>query len=259
MALAGLILFAACANLGSLFAARAADRSREVALRLALGSKRSRILRTLLTEALLISLIGGTVGLVGSALLLRALSAWQPLPTAPLTVPVNPDANVYLFAVFLAVLSGLLFGVVPVRQVLRVSPYEVIKSGPLARTGRRISLRDILLVVQIAICAVLVTSSMVAIRGLVRSLDSNFGFEPNKALLVETDLNMAGYRNDDVPIMQKRMIDALQTVPGVQAVGSVDRPPLYYGANFTNVYTDKTSDLRPVECSGSCRHLQRIA
>ena len=75
MALAGLILLAACANLGSLFAARAADRSREVALRLALGSKRSRILRTLLTEALLISLIGGTVGLMGSALLLRALSA----------------------------------------------------------------------------------------------------------------------------------------------------------------------------------------
>jgi len=245
MALAGLILLAACANLGSLFAARAADRSREVALRLALGSKRSRILRTLLTEALLISLIGGTVGLMGSALLLRALSAWQPLPTAPLNVPVHPDANVYLFAVFLAVLSGLLFGVVPVRQVLRVSPYEVIKSGPLARTGRRISLRDILLVVQIAICAVLVTSSMVAIRGLVRSLNSNFGFGPNNALLVETAFNMAGYRNEDVPIMQRRMIDALQAVPGVQAVGSVDRPPLYYGANFTNVYTDKTSDLRP--------------
>ena len=245
MALAGLILLAACANLGSLFAARAADRSREVALRLALGSKRSRILRTLLTEALLISLIGGAVGLMASVPLLRALSMWHPLPTAPLTVPVYPDPNVYLFAVLLAVLSGLLFGIVPVRQVLRVSPYEVIKSGPSARTAGRISLRDALLVVQIAICALLVTSSMVAVRGLVRSLNSNFGFEPNHALLVETALSMAGYRNLEVPIMQKRIIDALQAIPGVEAVGSVDRPPLYYGANFSSVFTDKTADLRP--------------
>ncbi len=245
MVLAGLILLAACANLGSLFASRAADRSREVALRLALGSKRTRILRTLFTEAILISLIGGAVGLMASIPLLRALSVWQPLPTAPLTIPVNPDANVYLFAVVLAVASGLLFGAVPVRQVLNANPYEVIKSGPSAKVGRRITVRDALLVVQVAICAVLVTSSMVALRGLVRSLHSNFGFEPQKALLVETALNMAGYSGDAVPIMQKRMIDALQVLPGVQAVGSVDRPPLYYGANFSNVYIDKTADLRP--------------
>ncbi len=80
MLLAGLILLAACANLGSLFAARAADRSREVALRLALGASRSRILRQLFTEALLISLMGGAVGLWGSVVLLRGLSAWQPFP-----------------------------------------------------------------------------------------------------------------------------------------------------------------------------------
>ena len=80
MLLAGLILLAACANLGSLFAARAADRSREVALRLALGSSRSRILRQLFTEAVLISLVGGAVGLWGSVVLLRGLSAWQPIP-----------------------------------------------------------------------------------------------------------------------------------------------------------------------------------
>jgi len=76
-------------------------------------------------------------------------------------------------------------------------------------------------------------------------LHSNVGFEPQKALLLETALNMAGYSGDSVLAMQKRMIDALQAVPGVQAVGSVDRPPLYYGANFGSVYTDKTADLRP--------------
>ena len=77
------------------------------------------------------------------------------------------------------------------------------------RVGRRITVRDLLLVVQIAICAVLVTSSFVAVRGLVRSLHSNFGFEPRNAMLVETDLAMAGYSGDQVPAMQKRMIDAM--------------------------------------------------
>jgi len=249
MLLAGLILLAACANLGSLFAARAADRSREVALRLALGATRIRILRQLFTEAVLISLIGGTAGLWCSVVLLRGLSAWRPLPTAPLQVPVNPDANVYGVALLLSLASGFLFGAVPVRQVLHTDPYQVIKSGSTGTVGRRITVRDLLLVVQIAICALLVTSSLVAVRGLVRSLHSSFGFEPQNAMLVETALSMAGYSGDTVPAMQKRMINALETIPGVQSVGLVDRLPLYYGANSLYVFTDKTTDLRPANAA----------
>jgi predicted permease len=245
MLLAGLILLAACANLGSLFAARAADRSREVAVRLALGSSPMRVLRQLFTEAMLISLIGGAVGLWASVDLLHGLSVWEPLPTAPIQVPVNPDANVYGVALLLSLVSAFLFGAVPVRQVLHTDPYQVIKSGSTGTVGRRITVRDLLLVVQIAICAVLVTSSLVAVRGLVRSLHSNFGFEPQNAVLVETDPNMAGYSGDQVPAMQKRMIEALEAIPGVKSVGSVDRLPLYYGANSASVFTDQTTDLRP--------------
>src|ERR1039457_6458420 len=139
MMLTGLILLAACANLGSLFAARAAGRSREVALRLALGSSRKRILRGLFTEAIMISLVGGGVGLLGSVVLLRALSAWQPFPSLPIHLAVNPDAKVYAVAVLLALASGVLFGAVPVRQVLRTNPYEVIKAGSGGRTLKRMS------------------------------------------------------------------------------------------------------------------------
>jgi predicted permease len=249
MVLAGLILLAACANLGSLFAARTADRSREVALRLALGSSLMRIMRQLFTEAELVSLIGGAVGLWGSIVLLRALSVWQPLPTAPLQVPVHPDASVYAVALLLSLASGFLFGAVPVRQVLHTDPYQVIKSGSTGTVGRRVTVRDLLLVVQIAICAVLVTSSLVAVRGLVRSLHSTFGFEPRNAMLVETSVSMAGYSGDSVPAMQKRMIDALETIPGVTSVGLVDRLPLYYGANSSNVFTDRTADLRPANAA----------
>jgi predicted permease len=245
MLLAGLILLAACANLGSLFAARASDRSREIAVRLALGSRPIRVLRQLFTEAVLISLIGGAIGLWGSVVLLRGMSVWRPLPTVPINVPLYPDTKVYVVALLLSVASGFLFGAVPVRQVLRTDPYQVIKSGKTGTVGQRITVRDLLLVVQIAICAVLVTSSLVAVRGLMRSLHSNFGFEPRNAMVVETDLNMAGYKGDSVAIMQRRIIDGLAVIPGVQSVGLVDRLPLYYGANSSTVFTDKTTDMRP--------------
>jgi len=224
--LAGLILLAACANLGSLFAARAADRSREVALRLALGSSRQRILRGLFTEAVLISLVGGAVGLLGSVVLLQGLSSWNPFPRWPIHLSVTPDANVYGVALLLALASGFLFGAVPVRQVLLTNPYQIVKAGSNGRVGRRITARDVLLVVQIAICAVLVTSSMVAVRGLARSLHDDFGFDVQNTMLAETDLSMGGYSGDRVPAMQKRMVDAVETIPGVESVGLADTIPL---------------------------------
>ncbi len=245
MLLAALILLAACANLGSLFGARTADRAREVALRLALGSTRHRILRQLLTEATLLSLFGGAVGLWGSVALLRRLSTWQFFSRFPMHLPVNPDAKVYGVALLLAIVSGLLFGIVPLRQVFRTDPYEIVKAGSSARLGRRITVREALLVVQIAICAVLVTSSMVALRGLVRSFNSNFGIAPQNVMLVNPDLNMAGYHGDAVTAIRKTMIDALATIPGVQSVGLIDLPPLTYDVKSAPIFTDKTADLQP--------------
>jgi predicted permease len=245
MALAGLILLAACANLGSLFAARAADRAREIALRVALGSTRRRIMRQLLAEALLISLAGGAAGISAGVFLLRALSAWQPLPQFPINVPVNPDATTYAVAVALALASGLLFGLAPLRQVFATAPWEVVKSG-IRTTGRKrwFTMREVLLVVQIAACAVLMTSSLVALRGLDRSLHSNFGFEPNHALVLDTDLTMANYRGDRIPEMQRRMIDSAEALPGVTAAGVIDNLPLGLGWSLTSVYREGTTDFR---------------
>jgi predicted permease len=246
MLLAGLILLAACANLGSLFGAHAADRSREVALRLALGSTRKRILRQLLTEAVLISLAGGAAGLWASVVLLRRLSTWQPFGGVAVRLPVSPDAKLYVVALVLALLSGFLFGIVPVRQVLEANPYEIVKAGSGSRLGRRITLRDALLTVQIAICAVLVTSSLVAVRGLARSLNGNYGFEPRNTMLASTNLTMAGYPIDQVPAMQRRMLDAMETIPGVERAGLVNNyPPLVFTAGSkVNVFKDETTDLR---------------
>lgn len=246
MLLAGLILLAACANLGSLFAARAADRSREIALRMALGSPRKFILRQLFTEAILVSLMGGILGMAGAYGILRVLSVWQPIPDIPINVPVNPDANTYILALVLALVSGLLFGSVPVRQVLRSDPWQVIRTGSSAAgSARRITLRDVLLALQVAICAVLVTSSLVAVRGLARSLKSDYGFQPQGALLVQTDLHMAGYDGDQRVVMQRKMIDAAAAIPGVTAAGYTDRLPLSIGGNDSSVFPDSATDFRP--------------
>lgn len=243
--LAGLILLASCANLGSLFSARAADRSREMALRLALGSSRRRLLRALFTEAVLISLAGGTLGVMGSIFLLRALTRWQPFDRWPIQVAVDPDATVYIVALLIALAAGFLFGAVPVRQVLKADPYGVIKAGSALHSARRFTLREALVMVQIAICAVLVTSSLVALRGLVRSIHADFGFEPQNRVMAELDLNMAGYKGDDVPLMQKKMLDAVMTIPGVEAAGSTDTMPLGESPASERVYANNATDLRP--------------
>jgi len=246
MLLAGLILLAACANLGSLFAARAADRAKETALRMALGSRRGLVLRQMLTEAVLVSLAGGTLGMAGGIVVLRFLSTWQPIPDTPINVPVNPDASTYLVALLLALFSGLVFGMIPVRQVLRADPWQVIRTGAASVRGfRRLTLRDVLLALQIAICAVLVTSSLVAVRGLVRSMHGNFGFVPQNVMIVGTELHMAGYGDERVPQMQRRMLEAVAAIPGVTAVGYTDHLPLGLGGGDSYVYTDTTSDFRP--------------
>jgi len=193
--------------------------------------------------------VGGAIGLLGSIALLRQLSVWHPIPAYPIRVPVTPDASVYIVALLLALISAFLFGAVPVRQILRINPYEVVKTGSTGviagNSGRRITLRDILLVVQISICAVLVTSSLVAVRGLLNSMHSNFGFDSQNALIVDTNLSMAGYAGDRVPAMQKQMIEALQAIPGVKSVGLVNEIPLGGGGASDDVFSDQTTDFSP--------------
>jgi predicted permease len=159
---------------------------------------------------------------------------------------VNPDAGTYVVALVLALASGLVFGMVPVRQVLRADPWQVIRTGAAGVAGfRRFTLRDVLLALQIAICAVLVTSSLVAVRGLTRSMHSNFGFVPQKVMLAGTELHMSGYTEERMQQMQRRMLDAAAAIPGTTAVGYVDHLPLGLAGGDTFVYADSTTDYRP--------------
>ncbi|MGH9413425.1 MAG: ADOP family duplicated permease, partial [Terriglobales bacterium] len=246
MMLAALILLAACANLASLFAARAADRGRDIAVRLALGARRAAVLRQLLSEAVVVALAGGALGLCGAVAILRQLTAWKPFPQYAIHLAIAPDGYVYAFAAVLALASGLLFGALGIRHVLRTNPYAVIKAAAVAHDAGRSRLRSALLAVQIALCALLVTSALVAVRGLVRSLNADLGFNPQGALLVDTDLGLSGYKGKAIAPMQKRMLAAMRALPGVSAVGLIgSQPPLLMGSwDVRNIYRSRTSDLR---------------
>ena len=245
MLLAFLVLLAACANLASLFAARTADRSREVAIRLAIGSSRWHVLRQLLCEAVLVSTLGGLLGTILSFALLRSLAQWQPFPEFPIHVAVSPDTSVYLVALILSVGSGLLWGLVPLRQIWNTDFTLAMKSGSAgAVVFQRYSLRDLLLGAQIALCTLLVTASFVALRGMQRSLHAPLGFQPQNVLLAQTDLHMGGHTDNSSVALQKQMIEATREIPGVAAAGIINEAPLGTGGSSTPVYRAGTTDFR---------------
>jgi predicted permease len=245
MALALLVLLAACVNLAGIFAARAADRSRELAIRLSIGSTRWRILRQLLTEAFLISVVGGVAGTLLATTMLKVLSHWQPISEYPIHVTVVADTPTYLIAVLLSLAAGILPGLLPARQVWRTNATDALKSGATsARITRRLTLRDLLLGIQIALCALLLTASLVALRGMQRSLHAPLGFVPQGAMVADTDMHMAGYSDDTAFPVQRRIIEQTLQIPGVQAAGTLDSLPLGGGGSNWSVYREGTTDLR---------------
>ena len=245
MTLALLVLVAACVNLAGIFAARAADRSKELAIRLSIGSTRWRILRQLLTEAVVVSMAGGALGTLIATAMLKFLSHWQPISEYPIHVTVVADGRTYLIAVLLSFAAGILPGLLPARQVWRTDATDAMKSGTTsARIMRRLTLRDLLLGIQIALCALLLTASLVALRGMNRSLHAPIGFVPQGAMVADTDMHMAGYSDASAFPVQRRIIEQALQIPGVQAAGTIDSLPLSGGSSNWPVYREGATDLR---------------
>jgi predicted permease len=244
MLLALLVLLAACANLASIFAARAADRSSELAIRLAIGSSRWMVVRQLLTEAILVSLIGGILGSFVARLLLGAFSHWRPgdFPTHFL---IAPDGRVYLVAIALSIVSGIVFGLLPARQVWRTDVVQAIKSNYVfAGSFRRFAVRDALLLIQVAVCTLLVTSSLVAVHSMMRSLRASLGIAPQGVTLAQVDLQMAGVPDAQSRLVQRRLLDAAAAIPGVTAAATSDFAP-FLGVWNWSVYSWDTTQFLP--------------
>jgi predicted permease len=246
MILALLVLAAACVNLAGIFAARSADRTRELAIRLSIGSTRWRLLRQILTEAVLISACGGFTGTVIAVAMLKALSRWQPIAEFPIHVTVAPDFEVFALALLLSLASGILPGLLPARQIWRTDAMQAMKTGSVV-LGKLagFTIRDLLVAVQITLCALLVTASLVALRGMQRSLHAPMGFEPRGVLVADCDMQLGGYSDNTAFPVQQRMIAEAERIPGISAVGTINSLPLGGGSSSTVVYREGTAALRP--------------
>ncbi len=244
MLLAGLVLLAACTNLGGLLAARMSDRTRELAIRVAIGSSRSRILRQLIVESVVVAVCGGVLAMLAAAALLTAISNWRPIADFPVQFLVQPDSRLYAFALLVSVGTGLVFGCMPIRQIWKTDPNHVLRSGRTQIGSARFAFRDILLGVQIAVCCLLVTACFVALRGLQGALRTPLGFDPQGITLANFDLHLAGYGDKEVPAIQKQLLDAVSHLPGVTAAALSNSTPLALDQSSTSVFRADETEFR---------------
>jgi len=246
LGLAGIVLLAACANLGSLFAARTADRTREIAIRMAIGSSRWRIVRQILSEAIVISIIGGAFACGLAWIALTGLANWHPPTEYPMRFHiVMPQPSLILVALLISVLTGVVFGVMPLRQIFKAEPNDAIKSGSTqSSAGRRWALRDVLLAAQIALCCITITAAFVSLRGLGRALTMDMGFNPKHAVLTKFELSQAGYSSQAADHFQRQLLERVSQLPGVTATAYAQSTPLSLDTSDSNVYSQKTTDFR---------------
>jgi predicted permease len=245
MVLAGIVLLAACANLGGLFALRTMDRKREIAIRIAIGSNRWGIFRQLLVEALLISILAGVCACGLAWLTLTGLAGWHPPTAFPFRFLVLPQPSLILVTLLISVLAAILFGLLPLRQIFVTDPNEAIKSGGVhASTRRGWNLRDLLLTAQIALCCVTVTAAFVSLRGLAKAMNMDVGFNPIGAIRTEFDLGWAGYKPDTAAGFQKELLNRVSHLPGVQSAGYANDTPLSLEVSTSGIFSETTTDFK---------------
>jgi predicted permease len=246
MGLAGIVLLAACANLGGLFAARTADRTREVAIRMAIGSSRWRVIRQIFAEAFVISILGGACASGLAWIALTGLANWHPPTEYPMRFHILPQPSLILMASLISVLAGVLFGVMPLWQIFKTDPNDAIKSGgSQSSAGRRWALRDVLLAAQIALCCVTVTAAFVSLRGLGKALTMDMGFNPKHAVLTKFELSQAGYSSESADHFQRQLLERVSALPGVQAAAYAQSTPLSLDTSTSPVFSQQATDFRP--------------
>ena len=245
LVLAGLVLLAACTNLASMFTARATDRQRELAIRLAIGAGRGRVVRQLLTETLMLSIAGGVVGYVLAAFLSQALSRISAPIDLPVQYDLSPDWRVFLFALLVSILTSALFGAAPAWRASNTNPETMIKGPYTGWVPGRLALRDALVVVQVALCVVLVSGCLLSLRGLQHALKMDLGLAPQHVSVVAFDLGLAGYSEVRGRTFQQQVLQAIRQLPGVQSAAYSNSLPLSIDQSHTDmIFSADKTELR---------------
>lgn len=227
------VLLIACVNVANLLLMRGADRQRELALRVALGADKSRIIRQLLTESTLLGLLGGALGIVAALVGVRALVALVPAAQArgiSGLADAAVDGRIVGYTLALSLVAGLAFGVVPALRASRPSLTEDLKSGTRGSTGGSARLRDLLVTGEIALTVVLLSGALLFGRSLLRLLAIDPGFRPAQVVTATVVLPATSYADGARRSgFYERLLTTLRATPGVQDVGMVSRLPLDFG------------------------------
>jgi len=238
-----LVLLIACANLANLMLARAGVREREIAVRLAIGASRGRLIRQLLAESLVLASCGAALGAVFGQALSRFLVSFLTTGRDRLFLDLSTDWRVLSFTAALAVLTCILFGLTPALRATRSGPGAAMKAGARGLTaGReRFSLRRMLVVSQVALSLVLLVGALLFVRSLRNLLSLETGFQQEGILIAQLDLRRPNYAPERRLAIYRELLEKLRSTPGVESAAQVGVVPVSGSAQVGNVIIDNTT------------------
>ena len=248
---AALVLLIACANVANLLLVRGAARRPELALRTALGAPRRRVLRQVVTESILLALLGGVCGIAIAFAGVRAILLMSFPESHQLPFTAAPSATVLAFTVVLSMITGLLFGIIPALSAMRTQPADVLRGTNRSLRGQASFLQKSLVVLQAMLSVVLISVAGLLLHSLSNLQEQNFGLETQHLMVVHIDPIRNGYARDRVPALVANLNEHLGSLPGVQRVAFALSSPLEGGALNTTIYVHGRTPLARGENSSS--------
>src|SRR5882724_6955735 len=245
MAVVGLVLLIACTNLANLLLAKASSRRKEIGIRLALGANRSRLIRQLLTESMMLSIIGGGLGILLAIWIQSLFLAFKPPIDFPVNFGLTMDYRVLGFAGLLSVATGFLFGIIPALKSTSADLIPALKDE--SSSYKRSRLRNALVVTQIALSLVLLICTGLVVRSLQHANSIDVGFNPENAVKMSFDLGLQGYKKSRGQDFCKQLVERVSALPGIKSVGLTNFTPFDLNESSTSVYIEGV----PVEKSAN--------
>jgi macrolide transport system ATP-binding/permease protein len=229
MAAVGLVLLIACANVANLSLSRAITRQKELAVRLALGASRLRLVRQLLTESVLIAILGGAIGLLLAYWTARALLAAPVVDQRLILLNISPDIRVFGYALLVSLLTGVMFGLAPALHATKPNLTSALKDegSAFSQALGRARLRDLLIIAQVTICLALLITAGLLVRGLQNAQTLDPGFDARRMLAVSLNLQQQGYDQNKAAVFHRQLRERLEALPGVKSVGLTGIVPFY--------------------------------
>jgi predicted permease len=238
MGVVALVLLLACVNLANLLLARATERRKELAIRVAMGASRTRVVRQLVTETVMLSLTGGLAGLLLAAWINALVSSMKFPADLPLVIDLRLDWRVLAFAFGVSLATGIAFGLLPALQSSRPDLVPALKDEKSMGGFRRSRLRNALVVVQVALSLVLLVCAGLVVRSLQVAQRTRPGFNPENAVTLSFDLGLQGYSEEKGRAFQKQFLERARSLPGLRSVALVGTVPLSLDYSSTTIYVE---------------------